>query len=130
MNTQSVPAKHKGQEGFLLLEVLLAIVIFSIGILGVLGLQAVMVKHSTEANLRSIASIVAEERISEMWADPANAVAYVETETNIEPVLPNGKRWVDRDPVMPTRYTVTVTWQLPGQTELHRFVTVANITGG
>ena len=130
MNTKSVPAKHKGQEGFLLLEVLLAIVIFSIGILGVLGLQAVMVNHSTEANLRSIASIVAEERISEMWADPANAVAKVENATNIEPVLPNGTRTVFRDPVMLTRYTVTVTWQLPGQSEPHRFVTVANIAGG
>ncbi len=128
MNTKSVPAKHKGQEGFLLLEVLLAIVIFSIGILGVLGLQAVMVNHSTEANLRSIASLVAEERISEMWADPANAGNKVENATNIEPVLPNGRRTV----VQPVagRFEVTVTWQLPGQTEPHRFVTVANITGG
>lgn len=41
------------------MEVLLAIVIFSIGILGVLGLQAVMAKKLTEANFRSIASLVA-----------------------------------------------------------------------
>ncbi len=130
MNTRFVAGGHKEQEGFLLLEVLLAIVIFSIGILGVLGLQAVMAKNSTEANFRSIASLVAEERISEMWADPANAVGKVEAGTNIEPILPSGTRTVFRDPVVLTRYTVTVTWQLPGQTEPHNYVTVANIAGG
>lgn len=132
MNTRFVAVGHKAQDGFLLLEVLLAIVIFSIGILGVLGLQAVMAKNSTEANFRSIASLVAEERISEMWADPANAVGKVETGTNIEPILPSGTRTVLRDPVVLTRYTVTVTWRLPGltETEPHNYVTVANIAGG
>jgi len=128
MKKTSVPALHKGEEGFLLLEVLLAIVIFSIGILAVLGLQAVMVKHSTEARMRSVASLVAEERISEMWADPALAPSRVELDTNIEPILPNGRRTVVQ--LVPGRYQVTVTWQLPGQTEPHRFVTVANVTGG
>jgi type IV pilus assembly protein PilV len=128
MKRTSVPVWHKGEEGFLLLEVLLAIVIFSIGILAVLGLQAVMVKHSTEARMRSVASLVAEERISEMWADPANAINKLENATNIEPILPNGTRTVVQ--LVPGRYQITVGWQLPGQTEPHRFVTVANVTGG
>lgn len=130
MNTRSISGRYKGQEGFLLLEVLLAIVIFSIGILGVLGLQAVMAKNSTEANFRSIASLVAEERISEMWADPANAIGKLEAApgTNIEPILPSGRRIVVQ--LVPGRYQITVTWQLPGQSEPHNYVTVANITGG
>ena len=130
MNTRFFAGGHKEQEGFLLLEVLLAIVIFSIGILGVLGLQAVMARNSTEANFRSIASLVAEERISEMWADPANAINKLESNppTNIEPILPSGTREVVQ--LVPGRYRVTVTWQLPGQSEPHNYVTVANITGG
>ena len=133
MKTTSVPKRLEGQEGFLLLDVLVAIVIFSVGILAVRGLQAVIIKHSTDARLRSIASLVAEERISEMWADPANVLNKIETDTNIEPILPNGTRTVERDidPLFPNRYTVTVGWWLPTENDRpHRFVTVVNITGG
>ena len=77
-----------------------------------------MAKNSTEANFRSIASLVAEERISEMWADPANAINKLESNppTNIEPILPSGTREVVQ--LVPGRYRVTVTWQLPDELAL------------
>lgn len=63
---------HK-QQGSMLLEALIAIVIFSIGILAIVGLQANSIKMSTDAKFRSDASLVANQYISTMWADIASA---------------------------------------------------------
>ena len=116
------------QEGFLLIEVLVAILIFSMGILAVVGLQALMIKGATEARFRSIASFIAEERIAQIWADPNNAGAYIENATDISPRLPNGTRTVTQ-PVT-DRFVVTVRWQLPGASEPHQYVNVAVVAGG
>lgn len=51
----------------MLIEVLIAILIFSIGILGIVGLQASAVKASTDAKYRSEAGLLANELIGQMW---------------------------------------------------------------
>lgn len=114
----------KFQSGFLLLEVLIAIVIFSVGILAIVGLQATMVKNSTDARYRALACQVAEQRIAQQWATPAQSI--VEADTDISGVLPSGTRTVTQ---VGNRYQVTVTWQLPGRDQ-HRFDTVAYVAGG
>lgn len=58
----------------MLLEALIAIVIFSIGILAIVGLQANSIKMSTDAKFRSEASLLANQYISSMWADMATAI--------------------------------------------------------
>ena len=59
------------QKGIALLEAMIAILVFSIGILGVVGLQARSVQGLTEAGFRSQAVEHASELISEMWmTDP------------------------------------------------------------
>jgi type IV pilus assembly protein PilV len=60
---------RRGQRGVMLLEALIAILIFSVGILGLVGLQASVVKQSTEARMRSDASQLAEQLIGQMWSD-------------------------------------------------------------
>lgn len=119
------------QAGFLLIEVMVAILIFSIGILAVVGLQATMIKNSTDARYRAIASQVAEQRIALMWANPAQAAAgiFLEQEpgTDISQILPGGRRVVSQ-PVA-NQFLVTVRWQQPGQ-DLHTFSTIAYVVGG
>lgn len=69
MNTGS--SKGKGQAGIALLEAMIAILVFSIGILGVVGLQARSVQGLGEAGFRSQAVQHANELIAEMWlSDP------------------------------------------------------------
>ena len=66
--TPSAPSRslHR-QGGVMLLEALIAILIFSIGILGIVGLQATAVQQSTDARYRSEAAQLAEQLIGTMW---------------------------------------------------------------
>ena len=109
-------APHK-QQGVALLEALIAVLIFSIGILAVIGLQATSVRLTTDAKYRADASFLANQALGRVWADPGNLAAYVEANTALAD-LPGGKRKVE---VAGDRVTVTVTWQPPGG-DPHNFV--------
>lgn len=117
------------QGGVVLIEVLVAILIFSMGVLAIVGLQATMIKSTADAKYRADASYIAQARIGQMWADPANAVTYVEANTDISTLLPAGRRTVTQ--VSAGQFQVTVTWQQPGPDATTRnFTTTAYITGG
>ena len=62
---------RQGQRGVMLIEALIGILIFSIGILALLGMQAVAMSATIDAKYRSEASFLANEVIGVMWADPA-----------------------------------------------------------
>lgn len=114
------------QQGVVLVEAMIAILIFSMGVLAIVGLQAAMVKNTSESKFRADASYIAQQRIGAMWADPSNLVNYLENATPISE-LPNGTRTV----VQPTpgQFVITITWQQPGEAQ-HNFTTTATITGG
>ena len=57
----------KNQSGMLLLEGLIAILIFTIGVLGVVGLQATVVKQVTDAKFRTDAGMLTNQLIGTMW---------------------------------------------------------------
>lgn len=121
----------ESQQGVVLLESLIAILIFSLGVLGIVGLQAAMIKSTSDAKFRSEASYIAQQRIGAMWADPGNLTAYLEdpaTPTDISALLPNGKRTVVQTAI--GQFVVTVTWQQPGDSVEHNFTTFASIAGG
>ncbi|MEO8132864.1 MAG: type IV pilus modification protein PilV [Betaproteobacteria bacterium] len=70
-------ARHRhAQSGAMLLEALIAILIFSLGILAIIGLQAQSIRNSSEAKYRSDASYLANQLIGRMWADRANLATY------------------------------------------------------
>lgn len=121
--TSPRPAVPRTQRGGALLEGLIAILIFSIGILALVGMQATSMKNTTLAKQRIDASFIANQRIGAMWVDQANLASYVETDTPVA-TLPSGKRTTA---VVGTQVTVTVSWQLPGDSTAHRFQTIAQI---
>lgn len=57
-----------GQSGVMLLEALIAILIFSFGVLGIVGLQATAINTVQDAKYRSDAALLANELIGEMMA--------------------------------------------------------------
>lgn len=128
---------HKAQQGIVLLEALIAILIFSIGILGLVGLQAVMIKNSTDSRFRSDASVIAQQRIGLIWSDPAN-VTFLEVNTDISAVLPGGKRTTTQisavqNPstlVWSREFLVTVNWTPPSDNavaETHSYTMLARV---
>jgi type IV pilus assembly protein PilV len=62
----------KLERGVMLIEALLAILIFSVGILAVVGMQGVAIKDVAAAKYRSEAGFLANELIAQMWTDKLN----------------------------------------------------------
>ncbi|MGE4050365.1 MAG: hypothetical protein AB7F38_04815 [Piscinibacter sp.] len=64
-----IPARRRrnGQTGVMLLEALVAILVFALGVLAVVGLQTVSIKQSSDAKYRADAVLLANELIGQMW---------------------------------------------------------------
>lgn len=126
------------QEGMILLEGLIAILIFSVGILGAVGLQATMIKANTDAKYRVEAGLAVEEYISKMWVNQVGLSGMVEPApgTDVSGLgLPKGRRITIRGDDENcggslSCFVVRVTWQQPGDDMVHNVTSVARITGG
>lgn len=117
------------QRGVVLIEAMIAILIFSMGVLAIVGLQATMIKNTADSKSRADASYIAQKRIGEMWSDPVRLAngEFLEADTDISTLLPKGTRTVTQP--VPGQYTVTVTWQEPGDQAQHNFTTTTRIAG-
>lgn len=143
------PQIQSYQQGVALLEALIGILIFSFGIIGLIGLQASMLKGTTTSQYRSEASYIAQQQVGMMWADPCNLAAYstgapvsidslpsgtvavTHQYSGSEPndACPGGHQKIDQT-------TVTVSWSVPGEVDanldpvVHSVVYSTSITGG
>lgn len=61
------------QRGFTLLEVLIAVVVFSIGLLGIAGLQVAGMRYTHGSQLRAVATMQAENMAERIRANRAGA---------------------------------------------------------
>ena len=73
MNIQQL---RKKQKGSMLLEALIAILIFSMGILALMGMQATAINTVSESKYRSDAGFLANRILGQIWADRANLASY------------------------------------------------------
>ena len=70
MSVIQFKSHFRPQSGFTLLEVMIALVIFSIGLLGLAGLQAGGLRSNTQAQLRTIATIQAYDMAERIRSNP------------------------------------------------------------
>lgn len=112
------------QRGALLLEVLVSILIFSVGVLALVGLQARMTEAQSESKYRADASYLANEAVGLMWSDMANrsnyngltCASHARCNDWLEKVgstLPNGSGSIVIDAAT-QMVTVTVNWEHGG----------------
>lgn len=73
---------NKNHSGFSLLEVLFAMLIFSFGILGLAGMQSLIIKNNMIAEHRSQASLIAYDLIDRMRANRSSLINYQSTFNN------------------------------------------------
>lgn len=96
MRSRARPA-HRAARGMSLLEVLVAIVIFSVGLIGLVGLQARAVSFSSGAEDTNRAALLANEIAAEMLMSQSVSLSTAKLDTwkqRVEDVatsgLPNG----------------------------------------
>lgn len=133
----------------ILLEALIGILIFSIGIVGMIGLQSLSIQASTDANYRSEASYLANQILGQMWLDKNNLSAYSlnagsvscapGNSTSANPIvtswlgdvarLPLANQFQQQIIVAPAnnQVSVTVCWKPPHTTTAHNFVASTSI---
>jgi type IV pilus assembly protein PilV len=114
------------QQGAILLEALLAVLIFSMGILALVGLQAAMVKNTSDAKYRAEASFIAQQKLGDIWVGGTDLANHEVEDEDVSGKLPSGKRSVSvsADRIV----TVTVTWRVPGE-DTHTYATSARVEG-
>lgn len=102
------------QQGSVLIEAMVALVIFSMGVLALVGLQSAIIKNSSDNRYRAEAQLIAQTHIANMMAyggDAANYITQVDKD-KIKSQLPNGT--LTFSALTNTMVTVTVGWQVPG----------------
>lgn len=102
------------QQGSVLIEAMVALVIFSMGVLALVGLQSAMIKNSSDNRYRAEAQLIAQTHIANMMAYGANAANYITQvdKDKIKTQLPNGT--LAFSALTNSMVTVTVGWQVPG----------------
>lgn len=63
---RQLSSRQKRQSGVMLIEALLAMLIFSIGVLGIIGMQSAATQMSSDAKFRGDAALLANELVSRM----------------------------------------------------------------
>lgn len=136
------------QGGMALIEALVAVFIFSIGLLGLVASQAAAVKAQGDAKKRADAGFIANQIAGDLWGWPAANLSACAGSFSagalgctgapwgdrVEQSLPGGLAVVDVTPLAVAmggagaQITITLTWHTPGVSEEHRYVQIANIT--
>lgn len=109
------------QSGMLLIEVLFSILIFSFGILGLVGMQAISTKNAMSAEDRTIAASLANDMVAQMWLRKSTDVATAPLKTDYTAwttKITNIKGWTSASGTVTTNVavptapltTVTVNW--------------------
>jgi len=74
------------QTGAYLLEALIGILIFALGVLGIVGLQAASLRTTADSAMRAEAVFAANQLLGQMWADDeANLIANYSSTFNGQP---------------------------------------------
>lgn len=122
----------------MLLEALVAILIFSLGILALVGMQANALREMADAKYRTDAAFLVNQVIGEMWVNRTNLATYNYTGGTVPGVLQNwvtdvgnalpGAAGANNPQVVVAGQTVTVTvrWQ-PPNTPVRNHTAVAHI---
>lgn len=128
------------QRGSILIEGLVSILIFSVGVLALMGMQSTAIKNASQAKYRNEAALLASQLLSQMMVDQVNIAEYADGggspareawSQQVAQTLPNGVgsvAYVDT-PATPRQATITVSWRAHDETvgNEHQFVTSSNV---
>lgn len=143
---------QRRQDGVVILEVLVSIVIFAIGVLGIVGLQAVTAKAGIDARFRTEAAALSDELVAraQIWTDLATlqtnfvgtnasgGAQYLSWYNDRLVLTGSGLPGAEAAVAFPAPYTlpgagvlmsVVISWQVPGGDGRSTHTTVAALPG-
>jgi type IV pilus assembly protein PilV len=138
--------------GIVLIETLVALLIFSFGILALLAVQGSAQKAVMAAKGRADAGNLADQIIGQIWADRANIANYAHYPNGSTPCSPTGNpssnqnvsNWLSQvSATLPNAsaasqqisigtsntISVTICWKYPQEATTHSYSTMAQING-
>jgi len=116
------PLRRRAQRGVALIEALISILIFSFGVLGLIGLEARAINFSVDAEDRNRAALFASEVASTMWLSgnitaaisAANVTAWNTAVADpTKTGLPNGTIAVTAVAGTTNAADIRITWKAP-----------------
>ena len=142
--TRGVRPSSVAQRGVALLEALIAILVFSFGVLGLVAILAGSIRATNDARYRAEAANLAQMLIGAMWSTRAadldaqfgaGGPQLVAWQTQVANLLPqaNGANVPIVDLTQPglsaqsRSVVVTMFWQLPGEPGRHQLLITAQI---
>ena len=114
--------QKKSEQGFALIEVLVSLLIFSLGVVGLVGMQSRALQVGMEAQDRNTAAMLANRVASEMHAHKTtdlSAAAVSNWEDQVKAQLPNGEGVVIANS-SGTDATVEVSWHPPSRKDTEK----------
>lgn len=135
MTAMPRPPRRRGQRGVALIEALVGVLIFCLGILGLIGLQASLTRAQGAATFRADAAYLATGFVGQMWADRPNLTQYntgtcashprcADWADKIATTLPGGKADVQANSAGDV--TLTITWSTSTE-GTHQYVLATTI---
>lgn len=137
-----IAAMSSRRVGSALIESLLAVLIFSVGLLSLLALLTATLKESDNARYRSEASLLATDLVSRMWSGERSLSSLRQ---RFDPLADEYQRWLERvqstlpgvtnnknlpELLIDDERTITLTlrWQIPSDMQQHQLVVVTRLT--
>jgi type IV pilus assembly protein PilV len=103
-----IPSR-KAQSGSFILEALISVVIFAMGLIALVGMAAQAINQVSQSKYRNDASYLASELVGEMWITAGTPASFDTTawETRVVSALPAGLATVT---VTGTKVDIVITW--------------------
>lgn len=104
------------ERGFALIEVMVSLVIFSLGVIGLIGMQSRALQLSTDSQDRNTAAMLVNNLSSQMWIGKTTslgAAAIDAWKAQVQAALPNAT--TDVNSTSATTATITLKWKSPSR---------------
>lgn len=132
----ALPSCGRAQRGSFLLEALIAVLIVSLAILGLVGLVSRSIQNVDESKYRGEAAAMAASYVGQMWVDDrtpailkanyeAGGARFADLDTQAKARIPGALTPVVTVAAGATlntsNVTVTMQWKLPGEAATHQY---------
>lgn len=113
--------------GFTMIEVLVSLLVFSLGVLALVQIQGTAVRMSSDARDRAIATFLADQLLARMLiSDPATSTSFAHKSSGTTACAPSGSESTN---AVVTEWLAEVAQQLPGASSALQQVVVNAATG-